>query len=171
MSGMSNSKIIIRTLTESDSLDQLTKLLNRAYKVLADMGLKFVATYQDVEITQSRIKNGVCFIAVSDNNIVGTITYYESQYSIGTPFLESEGISHFGQLAVDPEFQNQGIATELIKYTEIFAQQDGAIELALDTAEPAQHLIDWYKKLGYRFIEYCDWEMTNYRSVIMSKRL
>ncbi|MBW1796697.1 MAG: GNAT family N-acetyltransferase, partial [Deltaproteobacteria bacterium] len=48
---------------------------------------------------------------------------------------------------------------------------DGASELALDTAEQATHLINWYERLGYRFIEYVDWDVTNYRSVIMSKRV
>jgi hypothetical protein len=43
--------------------------------------------------------------------------------------------------------------------------------MALDTAEPAAHLIAFYNRLGYRFIEHAQWRMTNYRSVIMSKTL
>ena len=43
--------------------------------------------------------------------------------------------------------------------------------LALDTAEGATHLIDWYAKLGFEFVEYTQWEVTNYRSVIMAKPL
>jgi hypothetical protein len=46
-----------------------------------------------------------------------------------------------------------------------------ASELALDTAEPALHLIDWYERRGYRFIEYVQWRGKRYRSVIMSKTL
>ena len=56
-------------------------------------------------------------------------------------------------------------------HAETCAERDGAAELALDTAEPARHLIDWYTRLGYRFIEYAQWDVTNYRSVVMSKRL
>ena len=32
-------------------------------------------------------------------------------------------------------------------------------------------LITWYERRGYRFVEYCDWEVTNYRSVIHTKTL
>ena len=32
-------------------------------------------------------------------------------------------------------------------------------------------LIDYYQKRSYRFIEYVDWDVTNYRSVILSKSL
>ena len=47
----------------------------------------------------------------------------------------------------------------------------GADELALDTAEGASHLIGYYEKRGYRFMEYVNWDVTNYRSVIMSKTI
>jgi len=57
----------------------------------------------------------------------------------------------------------------LLKEVEVEASKNGVEELALDTAEPAIHLIEFYKKRGYRFIEYTQWDEVNYRSVIMSK--
>jgi ribosomal protein S18 acetylase RimI-like enzyme len=80
-------------------------------------------------------------------------------------------VALIGQLAVEPVYQGRGIATRLIRRAETRAEDDGAAELALDTAEPAQHLIDWYARLGFRFIEYAQWDVTNYRSVVMSKPL
>ena len=47
----------------------------------------------------------------------------------------------------------------------------GARELALGTAEGAHHLVRWYEKLGFRFVEFMDWSSTNYRSVVHSKTL
>jgi ribosomal protein S18 acetylase RimI-like enzyme len=44
-------------------------------------------------------------------------------------------------------------------------------EIALDTAETAYHLIDFYKKRGYRYIETIKWDATNYKSVVLSKSL
>lgn len=44
-------------------------------------------------------------------------------------------------------------------------------ELALDTAVPATHLIDRYKRLGYRTVAHYQRDVTNYRSVIMSKEV
>jgi len=47
----------------------------------------------------------------------------------------------------------------------------GATELALDTSEGADHLIAWYERKGFRFVEYAQWKGKSYRSVIMSKML
>jgi hypothetical protein len=47
----------------------------------------------------------------------------------------------------------------------------GFSEIALDTSERAHHLIQMYEKRGYRFVEYFQWEVTNYRSVVLSKKL
>lgn len=49
--------------------------------------------------------------------------------------------------------------------------EKGMKYLALDTSEHAHQLISMYKKLNYRFIEYANWNVTNYRSVVLSKEL
>jgi hypothetical protein len=43
--------------------------------------------------------------------------------------------------------------------------------MAVDTAEPATHLVAWYARLGYRPVETVQWRGKKYRSVIMSKTL
>jgi GNAT superfamily N-acetyltransferase len=164
------TNIAIRPLNDSDSIEELTELLHRAYAVLAEMGFRYYATHQTPEETKERIDKGQCYIAVVDGKIVGTITYYNSKNTLGSPFLNTLRVSHFGQLAVEPSYQNQGIATKLIKHVEQIAREHGDKELALDTAEGATHLIEWYEKLGYRFVEYTSWDVTNYRSVVMSKK-
>jgi hypothetical protein len=45
----------------------------------------------------------------------------------------------------------------------------GARELALDTAEQAEHLVRYYMNRGYRFIEYIQHEGKTYRSIVLSK--
>lgn len=163
--------VVIRKLAESDSMEDLTKLLHRAYKALAEKGLKYLATHQDVSITRDRIKRGTCFVAESNHRIVGTITYHDPGHVKGSSWMERKEVAHLNQLAVEPEFQGRGIAGQLVKHAEDFAKSRGVTEIALDTAEPAIQLISWYHRLGYRFIEYADWEVTNYRSVVMSKTL
>lgn len=75
------------------------------------------------------------------------------------------------QIVIRP-FQPQTDSIEdLIRRVEELAVQDGAAELALDTAEGAHHLIRYYSARGYRFVDYVQWNDTNYRSVLMSKRL
>lgn len=47
--------------------------------------------------------------------------------------------------------------------------EPGINEIALDTAEPATHLVDWYTRRGYRFVQFVQWRDKTYRSKIMSK--
>ena len=163
--------INIRELRESDSIEELTSLLNRSYKVLADMGLKYLATHQDAEVTRRRIEQGVCFVCEYQGRLVGTITYHDPFHVWGTPWMSRGLAGHIGQLGVEPELRTKGIGRALIEYAEAYARATGVKEMTLDTAEPATHLIDWYTRLGYRFIEYAQWSVTNYRSVVMAKRL
>ena len=166
------SEVIIRPfMNDQDDIEQLTHVLNRAYKQLADMGLMYVASYQKSDVTLARIKNGYCLVAIQDDSIVGTATYYPSGTKGGCPWYEKEGVGVIGQFGVLPELQSTGVGSALLESIEQKAFEDGAEELALDTAEGASHLRSYYAKRGYRFIEYTDWEVTNYRSVIMSKSL
>jgi GNAT superfamily N-acetyltransferase len=171
MGSEDTDSVSIRPLQASDSLEELTDLLHRAYKALADMGLRYVATYQSVDITHKRILYGTCFVAVVKGRIVGTITYHPSSHTRGSPWYEREGVAKITQISVEPELQGNGLGRELVAHVEEYARQDGAVEVALDTAEPAHHLIDWYRRMGYRFVEYVDWPVTNYRSMVFSKKL
>jgi len=161
----------LRPLSPSDSLEELTELLHLGYKKLADMGLRFVATYQDVEKTCQRVSEGACWVATSGTRLVGTITFHPPARTSGCPWYDRPEVASFGQFTVHPEMQGTGIGSEMMALVERLAREAGAQELALDTAEPAEHLIRYYKKRGYRFIEHVQWDVTNYRSVILSKSL
>lgn len=164
-------EIVIRPLMPDDSLEELTDLLHRGYRQLADMGLRYLATYQSVDVTRERVEKGRCFVAVKDEKLVGTICYYPPGVTSGSPWLDRSEVALFGQFAVEPDLQKQGIGRRLIESAEEIARNSGVAELALDTAEPARHLIEWYQRLGFRFIEHVSWDITNYRSVVMSKSL
>ena len=154
-----------------DSVSELTGVLNRSYKQLSDMGFRFHATFQDDEVTLDRIKNAYCLIGLKEEKIIATISYYTECGPEYCRWYDIEGVGHFGQFGVEPELQKNGIGSKMMELVEEHSLQRGDEELALDTAEGAHHLIEIYTKREYRFIEYVQWEVTNYRSVIMSKKL
>ena len=78
-------------------------------------------------------------------------------------------MAHFGQFAVEPALQRSGIGTRLVGYVEAAARTAGCTALALDTAEGATHLVRWYERLGFRAVGHVNWNVTNYRSVVMCK--
>lgn len=163
--------ISIRPWQSSDSAAELTELLHRAYARLAGMGLRFWATHQGADITEMRIAGGECFVALADGVICGTILFRDASRTSGTPWYDRPDVASFGQFAVEPGLQSNGLGRRLIAHVEARAAASGARELALDTAEPAAHLVEWYTRLGYRFIEHAQWQHTNYRSVVLSKTL
>lgn len=161
--------MLIRPWSDADSIPELTALLHRAYSHLAAMGLNFVATNQADMITQERIENGECFLAELNGRVVGTCTFYPIGHNDGNEWYERDDVATLGQFAVEPELQGMGIGSKLLDMVERRALESGAAYIALDTAEPAEHLIQLYVKRGYRFVQYCQWESATYRSVILTK--
>jgi len=164
--------LAIRELTPQDSIEELTALLHRAYAGLGAMGLNYTAVDQSIAATRRDVRDGVCFVAADrEERLCGTVLFRRSLKGTHAPWLEREGVAHFGRLGVDPDLQGHGLGTRLIAACELRATELGAREVALDTAEPATHLVTWYSRLGYRFIEHVQWKGKSYRSVIMSKTL
>lgn len=165
--------ILIREFQDTDPIPEITALLHRAYKPLADAGMKYVASHQDDARTLSRIKKGKCFLAIQNDRIIGTIAYYTSLHNRPDvpPIYNENGMAHFGQFAVEPGWQKQGIGSLLINHIECFALAEGNHSMSFDTAESAGHLIDYYTRKGHEFDSYHQWDMTNYRSVVMKKAL
>jgi len=164
--------VTIRPLAPQDSIEELTALLHRSYAVLGAMGLNYTAVDQTPEVTRHRIADGRCLMAVdAADRVIGTVMFYPPGRTGGSPWFERPEVAKCGQFGVDPPFQKHGIGTRLAEAVEAEARAAHAKEIALDTAEPATHLIEWYGRRGYRFIEYAQWRGKRYRSVILSKSL
>ena len=163
--------ILIRPWHPTDSAAALTEMLHRAYARLAGMGLRFWATHQNAEVTLKRIEQGECFVAEADGVICGTIVFRDCTRTGGCRWYDRPDVASFVQFAVEPGLQAKGLGRRLLDHVEERAIALGVRELALDTAEPATHLVEWYTRLGYRFIEHAQWSHTNYRSVVLSKTL
>lgn len=163
--------IRVRRWSDTDDIAQITALLHKAYAQLADLGFRYHATWQDDDTTLKRLTKGVPYVAVDGEQIVGTITLYVPPNVSGCTWYDRGDVASFGQFGVDPAFQKSGVGTLLLDVVEAEAKKRNISNLALDTAEGATHLIALYKKRGFEFAGYADWEVTNYRSVIMNKVL
>jgi predicted N-acetyltransferase YhbS len=161
----------ILSIDASTDLEELTILLNRSYKKLADKGFRFLASHQDVDMTRKRLEKNMGFVVKKEGKIIATICYHPPGTTKGHHYYERPGVASFGQFAVAPELQNSGIGSCLMDFVERKAIEDGAEEMVLDTAEGASDLFNFYSKRGYRIVEYAQWDVTNYRSVILSKKL
>ena len=161
----------IRCLKPEDSLEDLTTLLHAAYAQLAALGFRYAAVDQDVALTAKRVAQGTCLVAVSEGRLVGTVTVRPGGSDEGTPYTGQNDVYVFGQFGVLPDLQGGGLGRDLVAACERVAVDAGATRMALDTAEGVDHLVAWYGRLGYRFVDYVQWGHTNYRSVILEKAL
>lgn len=188
------SRITIRRLLPTDSLEQLTSMLHRAYAGQVAIGLRPLAGRQDVQTTARRCSSGECYVAVLDDaprlrlqgteageagpgdvaaspRIIGTILFHEVEDAKGPPWFARSDVDSFSQFGVDPDFQGHGVGRMLLETVERRAHECGARELGLSMAEADAGLMKFYLRRGYRFIEYWVWPYTNYRSAILSKTL
>jgi GNAT superfamily N-acetyltransferase len=161
----------IRPLQSTDSLEQLTALLHRGYARLGAMGLNFTAVDQTVEVTAERIQGSHCLVALWNGELAGTVLGKPQDLESECEYIRRPSVASLHQLAVEPSLQGKGIGRALIAACESWARESGFAELALDTAEPATHLVALYARLGFAQVDTVQWPGKCYRSVVMSKRL
>jgi GNAT superfamily N-acetyltransferase len=84
-------------------------------------------------------------------------------------YFRKPDVASAHQFAVEPTLHGLGIGRALLSVAEDWAASQGFRKLAVDTAEPALHLIELYLKLGYKRVGYVQWPGKLYRSVVLSK--
>ena len=154
-----------------DLIDPLTALLHEAYAPLAAKGMKYLATHQPPAETLKRLQQGESYLAFSSGELVGSITLYKPRPAGLCEYYRKDGVLSFGQFAIKLSLQGRGYGSSMMTLIETRAKELGALELALDTSEHAEDLIRMYEKRGYKHVSYTQWEVTNYRSVILTKFL
>jgi GNAT superfamily N-acetyltransferase len=172
------SEVQYKIFMPTDNIVEVNSLLLSAYKPLAEAGMKYAASHEDVEATRRHIENGECYIAILEGKIIAcAILKIPNQgdnsgwKALAPNWYAIKGVTTFGRFAVSPELQGHGIGNKMMDVIENRARELGFTQLALDTSEHATHLIKMYERRGYNFIEFHQWNITNYRSVVMSKKL
>ncbi len=157
---------VFLTLREAQTTDfpAIRVLVNAAYKELADMGLNYTASYQDEETTLRRLSKGRAFVlATNEQKILATILYFKENY------FTKKNTAYVGQFGVEPSLKKSGLGTILMNHCEQLAREENYEGIQLDTAKPANHLVNWYIKRGYQIVGETHWEGKTYDSYIFEK--
>jgi GNAT superfamily N-acetyltransferase len=168
----------IRPLADSDCLTELTALLHAAYASLAAQGWNFTAVDQSVDVTRERLTGAQGFVAELEGRLVGTVAVRGPKppgeayiADPPPPLYTTPGTAILAQLAVHPDCRGEGLGERLMTAAEAWARDQGFVQLALDTAEPAQALRRRYERRGYATVGRIQWQGKTYVSVLMSKPL
>jgi GNAT superfamily N-acetyltransferase len=165
------SSLSIRCATTDDSWSAVTALLHRAYAIHTARGLRFHASYQDDAVTRERAREGECYLALADSQVIGTVTALRGGRMSECSWYQRPDVGSMGQLAVDPAFQHRGIGRALMDLAEERCRNWGAQHMAIDTSEHATELISLYSRRGYKLVDSIRWPQTNYKSLILAKPL
>ena len=166
-----HAQAAIRPLRPDDSIEELTRLLHRAYADLARMGLNFTAADQAPEITRMRVEHAQCFVAIEGRSLVGTILVNHAvPNALGVRFGKPR-IASIHQLAVAPAYRGRGLGSRLLAHAEGWLRNLGFAEVALEAPESAPQVVAFHVRRGYRSVAAVQWNGKTYRSVIISKEL
>lgn len=161
-----------RKIDITDSVAAITALLHAAYAQHAAKGLCYWASHQSVEDTAVRFSTGHGFVGTLNGKIVATMTLRPPNPNTKVALFRNPETWSFCQFAVHPDLKGQGFGKQLHDFAADFAIANGCRYLALDTAQPAQALIEMYRSWGYVEVGTCDWRPhTNYLSILMQKQI
>ncbi|HKU01074.1 MAG TPA: GNAT family N-acetyltransferase [Paraburkholderia sp.] len=162
--------VVLRRFDPSrDSYEQLTGLLHRAFARLGMMGLNCTCVDQDMAVTQRRAQAGDCFVVVAGEKLIGTMTLYACDRESACEHYHRDDVATIRQLGIDPAWQSRGIGKSLLAFAEHWAATRGYAELALDTPDPAAHLVAFYRGQGFRIVDAVRFDGKRYDSAILSK--
>lgn len=108
--------------------------------------------YPTKDYFEKDIGRGELYLGMDDEVIIGTIALTDEQepeYDI-VPWPCKEGIHLIiHRLAVEPEYQNRGIAKKLMEFAEAHARESGFASLRVDTYIKNPKVQRLYERLGY----------------------
>jgi GNAT superfamily N-acetyltransferase len=152
-----------------DSCEALTQMLHRAFAKVGAMGLNCTCVDQPASITQARAMRGDCHVVVCDGHIIGTITLQPPDPDAPVALYRRNDVASIHQFGVDPAWQDRGIGKMLLAFAGNWAAKRGFAELALDTPQPADHLISFYRSQGFRIAGVAHFDGKCYDSVLLGK--
>ncbi|WP_081990080.1 MULTISPECIES: GNAT family N-acetyltransferase [Burkholderia] len=163
-------RVVLRRFDPAhDSYEELTALLHRAFARLGQMGLNCPCVDQPAAVTRQRALAGECFVAVCNGHLVATMTLHTRDLSSPCELYRRANVATLRQFGVDPVWQGRGIGCSMLAFAAHWAAARGYRRLALDTPQPAAHLVEFYTRQGFRIVDVMHFSGKGYDSAILSK--
>lgn len=163
----------VRVFTPSDAVP-LTELLHSAYAELGALGLNYTAVDQDEETTLVRASAGQCWVVEQNGVLVATLTVSLPPSAELREMAKEARVPNrawLNQVAVSRDFRGTGIARHLWQLGCAWARVEGATSFGVDTATPANHLVQMYARWGFQPSGMIHWSGKTYDSVVMTRDL
>jgi ribosomal protein S18 acetylase RimI-like enzyme len=148
---LTGTEVVIMNITirQADPADipTLVAVISTAFKKVADrLGLpldkdsEHASNITDSWVTKDMDKGVRYYIIEADGTAAGAVT-------VGHPKPDA---SFIGRLAVLPDFQGMGLGRKLFTHAIDKAAETGADHISVGVISDEKHLIEWYKRMGFR---------------------
>ena len=137
------SLVVIRIATPDDATSIAAVLLQSfiEYKAVYTSG-GFAATTPDTEEVRRRMTEGPTWVAVRDNEVMGTVSVVPSRERL-----------YVRSMAVVPSARGQNIGVRLLRHIEDFAAANNYKRLFLSTTPFLLRAIKLYQQIGFVFTD------------------
>lgn len=164
---MENSEIIFLKKPDWISWDAVQECQAKAHKKNLSHGLKMHCSELTGEELASSLKNGICYVALDGNKVVGTTSLIIEEKRF--LWYKRKRLGYLGMEGILPEYQG----TEVFLGLQDIRMQDIKKEkieiLYFDTAESNMLVRKLQSRLGFKPCYYISFKSTDYYSVTMAK--
>jgi GNAT superfamily N-acetyltransferase len=141
-------------LSAIKSKDKILKIFKDCKRAMEFENIyQWTEFYPNLDIITNDIRNKELFELHNEGQILGTIclnTVQEKQFETISWSDNNRKILIAHRLAIDPLFQNMGLARKLMTFTEDFALSNGFTSIRLDAFSANKKALNLYENLDYK---------------------
>jgi len=141
---------------ESQDRESIINIISQCSKQLLEVGIEqWDSEYPSKEMISKDIANGHVYVGIDEESesLISTITIGSGSngdfHSNINWELDTESYIFFNRLAVLPQHQGKGYASQFMDFVETFAEKSGIRSLRLDARTEYPRVLDMYKSRGY----------------------
>ncbi|NQT58386.1 MAG: GNAT family N-acetyltransferase [Bacteroidetes bacterium] len=141
---------------ELHDLDKIIEVISLCSKQLHELGIEqWGSKFPTREMIAEDIKKGYVYAGIDEESevLIGTLTIgsekNEDHHSHICWEQQTERYIFFNRLAVLPQFQKRGYASQFMDFAETYAEKEGAESLRLDARTESSRVLNMYIKRGY----------------------
>ena len=132
-------------------IEEAEEILKLYKSLIGYEGCLWDEYYPNIEIVNNDIKNETLYVALIDDEIVGTAQSGIDEELFNMEFFtkEKKNPRDLSRVAVKKEYQKQGIARKIIAYIEDELRKDGVDYMYLTVGKTNIKAYNLYKTIGY----------------------
>jgi len=141
-------------LAQSNQIEEAFSILNKCKINLEHQGIyQWIINYPNISTVENDVRNEHLYCAIVDNRCVGAVSINEEQDPEYTSVSWNNDVGKalvIHRLAVDPDYQGQGIAKEIMKFAEHYAIDNNFYAIRLDAYSANKLSLRFYENIGYQ---------------------